>query len=106
MTPLPEWLRPPRLLLVILFLLTLISVSSLAWFGWKFLQQDRMVEAQREQERREQAADRIAYTLRSVLAENGERVGGWLSTPPPAGKPEEGALLVLGESALSVYPAS
>jgi len=42
MTPLPEWLRPPKLLLSILALLTLVSVSALASFGWKFFQQDRI----------------------------------------------------------------
>src|SRR5215467_11914875 len=100
MTPLPEWLKPPKLLLLILFLLTLISASALAWFGWKFLEQDRAVEAQREQDRREQAADRIAATLRGVLAETGERVGGWLTAPPGPGKPEQGVLLVLGDGGL------
>src|SRR5437764_10981980 len=86
--PLPEWLRPPKLLLLILVLLTLVSVSALAWFGWKFLEQERMVESQREQDRREQSADLIAATLRGVLAETGERVGGWLTAPPPKSKPE------------------
>src|SRR5262249_11165103 len=97
MTPLPEWLRPPKLLLSILALLTLLSVSLLAWFGWKFFQQDGMVEAQREQDRREQAADRIVATLRGTLAEAGERVGGWILTPPPKGKPDDGVLLALDE---------
>ena len=104
MTPLPEWLRPPKLLLSILALLTLVSVSALAWFGWKFIQQDRMVEAQREQDRREQAADRIVATLRGTLAEAGERVGAWLITAPPAGKPDDGALMVLDEAGFEVYP--
>src|SRR5947209_291312 len=104
MTPLPEWLKPPKLLLSILVLLTLISVSALAWFGWKFVEQERMVAAQREQDRREQAADSVAATLRVELAETGERVGGWLTSPPPNGKPEEGVLLVQGESGLAVYP--
>ena len=105
MTPLPEWLRPPRLLLVILALLTFVSVSALAWFGWKFLEQDRMVEAQREQDRREQAVERIAATLRGTLAEAGERVGGWLIAPPSDAKPKEGVLLVLGEGGMDVYPS-
>jgi signal transduction histidine kinase len=105
MTPLPEWLRPPKLLLSILALLTLVSVSALAWFGWKFFQQDRMVEAQREQDRREQAADRIVATLRGSLAEAGERVGGWITIPPPHGKPDEGVLLVLDSAGLAVHPS-
>jgi signal transduction histidine kinase len=104
MTPLSEWLRPPKLLLSILALLTLVSVSALAWFGWKFFQQDRMVEAQREQDRREQAADTIVATLRGTLAEAGERVGSWILIPPPKGKPDEGVMLVLDEFGLSVYP--
>src|SRR5437016_10638223 len=103
--PLPEWLRPPKLLLLILVLLTLVSVSALGWFGWKFLEQERMVESQRDMDRREQAADVIAATLRGALAETGERVGGWLTSPPPAGKPGQGALLVLGEHGIAVYPA-
>src|SRR5213080_4730497 len=103
--PLPAWLRPPQLLLLILVLLTLVSVSALAWFGWKFLEQERMVESQRETDSREQASDRIAATLRGALAETGERVGGWLTAPPPDGKPDQGVLLVMGERGLAVYPA-
>src|SRR5690242_5769976 len=105
MTPLPEWLRPPKLLLSILALLTLVSVSALAWFGWKFVQQDRMVAAQHEQDRREQAADRIVATLRGALAEAGERVGAWILSPPSNGKPEDGVFLVQDEAGLEVYPS-
>ncbi|HEY2014788.1 MAG TPA: histidine kinase dimerization/phospho-acceptor domain-containing protein, partial [Bryobacteraceae bacterium] len=105
MTPPKEWLRPPRSLLLILFLLTLISVSTVAWFGWKLLEQERVVEAQRAQERLEQVGDRLAATLRGTLAETGERLSAWLANPPSDGKPEEGLLLILNESTLSAYPA-
>jgi len=104
MTPLKEWLRPPRSLLLILFLLTLISVSAVAWFGWKLLEQERMVEAQRAQERLEQAADRVSATLRGALAETGERLSAWLANPPAEGKPAEGLLLILTETTLSAWP--
>jgi signal transduction histidine kinase len=105
MTPLKEWLKPPRSLLIILFLLTLVSVSSLGWFGWKLLEQERVVEAQRAQDRVEQAADRIAATMRGTLAETGERLGAWVTAPPPAGKPEEGLLLTLTENSMAAFPA-
>ena len=105
MLPPPEWLKPPRSLLVILFLVTLVSVSALAWFGWKVLYQEQVVEAQRAQERLEQAADRIAATARGALAETGERVGAWLISPPVDGKPEEGVLLMVGENSFSALPA-
>jgi signal transduction histidine kinase len=73
MTPLTEWLKPPRTLLLLLFLLTLVSVSALGWFGWRLLEQERAVDAQRSQERVEAVADRIAATV-----ETGERLGGIL----------------------------
>ena len=105
MLPPPEWLKPPRSLLVILFLVTLVSVSALAWFGWKVLYQEQVVEAQRAQERLEQAADRIAATARGALAETGERVGAWLISPPTDGKPEAGLLLLMGDNSLLALPA-
>jgi signal transduction histidine kinase len=104
MTPLREWLRPPKSLLLILFLLTLVSVSALGWFGVKLVEQDRMVQAQQRQDRLEQAADRIASTLRGTLAATGERLSAWLVTPPPAGAPEDGILLTGEESAVTAYP--
>src|ERR1035437_2208628 len=68
MVPLREWLRPPKSLLLILVLLSLVSVSTVGWFGFKLLEQDRMVQAQRRQELLEQAADRMAATLRGTAA--------------------------------------
>jgi len=49
-----------------------------------------MVQAQRRQERLEQAADRMVATERGTLAETGERLSAWLTTPPAAGKPDDG----------------
>ncbi|HEY1338738.1 MAG TPA: HAMP domain-containing sensor histidine kinase [Bryobacteraceae bacterium] len=100
-----EWLRPPKSLLVILFLLTLGSVSALGWLGWRLLAQDRAVEAQREQERVEQAADQIAATLRGALAEAGERLSAWTPEPPPGAKSEDGLVLILGENFFAAYPS-
>src|ERR1035441_5964794 len=65
----------------------------------------RMVQAQRRQERLEQAADRIAATLRGTLAETGERLSAWLTTPPPAGKTDGGGPLRVEENWGTAYPA-
>lgn len=102
--PLREWLKPPRKLLAILSLVTLVSVSALAWFGWKLLDQERAVEAQRARERLEQTADRAVAIARGTLAEAGERLGTWLIVPPPEGKPDEGLLLVMADGNLSASP--
>src|ERR1700722_20098309 len=98
------WLKPPRSLLTILFLVTGVSVSALGWFGWKLLDQERVVEAQRARERLDQAADRIAAVARGTLAETGERLGTWLLAPPSDGKPEEGLVLIVSGSGLSAIP--
>ena len=100
MTPLRGWLKPPRTLLLILFLLTLISVSALSWFGWKVLDQERMVEAQRLEQKLEQSADRIAATLRGTLAETGERLGSTAIAPP-----DDGLLLTVEGDRLTAEPS-
>jgi signal transduction histidine kinase len=99
-----QWLRPPRALLLALFVLTLVAVSALAWFGRSLLEQERAVENQRAEERQEQAADRIATKLREALAETGERLGYWILNPPAEGKPVEGVLLISDGNALTVTP--
>ena len=104
MMPLREWLKPPRSLLATLFLVTLVAVSALGWFGWKLLDQERLVEVQRGQEALEQSADRIVALARGSLAETGERVGSWLIAPPADGKPEEGLLLLLSGSSVTAMP--
>src|SRR5579863_1907718 len=97
MTPLREWLKPPRTLLLILFLLTLVSVSAVGWFGAKLLQQEKAVEAQRSEERLEQEADRIAATIRGTLADAGERLGSAEAEP-------DGLLLLLNEDGFTARP--
>ena len=82
MMPLGEWLKPPKPLLLVLFLLTAASVSAVVWFGWRLYKQENIVQSQRSEERLEQAAERIAATVRGALAESGERLGTWELTPP------------------------
>ena len=101
MKPLGEWLKPPAALLLILFSLTLVSVSALGWFGWKLLAQERLVEAQRAQERLEQDADRIVANLRGALAETGER----LAAQSPEKDPDNGLLLRVADNTLTAYPS-
>jgi nicotinamide riboside transporter PnuC len=100
MTPLDEWLKPPRSLLLYLVLLTLISVSALGWFAWKLLTQERMLEAQRVEESLDQAADRITATLHGTLAETGERVAAARANS----KWEDGLLVQVSGNGLTAMP--
>lgn len=71
-----DWLRPPapqspRDLL----LLTLVSVSALAWLGWRLTSQERLIQAQNARERLEQAADPVVAAghgafLRKILPQS------------------------------------
>ncbi len=97
-----EWLKPPRSLLLILALLTVVSVSALGWFDWKLLGQERLVEAQRARERLEQTADRIAANLRRSLAETGDRLGAPGVEPAPA---LDALLLQVSDSGVRATPA-
>ena len=94
------WFKPPATLFLILFLLTLVSISALSWFGWRLFEQERLVEAQRSHERLEQAADRIAATIRSTVAETGDRLGEWENTAADS----PGLVLRIQDDTLSVVP--
>ena len=97
MTSLRQWLRPPKALLLLLFLLTFASVSTLAIFGWRLLEQQRIVEAQRSQDRLEYAADRIAAMVREALAKSSERIGAGLVS-------QDDVLLTLTPSSFDATP--
>jgi len=103
--PPKEWLKPHSTLILFLFLLTLVSVSALGWFGWRLLDQERIVENERAQEALEQTADQAAGTLRGALAEAGERVGSWVTAPPAQAELRDGLLLQLTDASFSTTPA-
>ncbi|HME10146.1 MAG TPA: ATP-binding protein [Bryobacteraceae bacterium] len=50
----------------------------MAFFAWRLLEQQRMVEAQSSRERLEQAADRITAIVRGTIAESSDRLGAGL----------------------------
>ena len=63
-----DWLRPPRSLLVLFLGTTLVLTAGLGWLGWRLLQQDRAVEAQRVRDRLDSSADLIAAEIRQTLS--------------------------------------
>ena len=65
--PMRNWLRPPRNLLVLFLGTTLVLTVGLGWLGWRLLQQDRAVGAQRVRDRLDSAADLVAAEMRQTL---------------------------------------
>ena len=68
MTSLQAWFRPPRQLIALFLLITLVPSVLLMAFGWRLLQQDRGIGLQQMKERREQAADLVVSALERSLS--------------------------------------
>jgi signal transduction histidine kinase len=79
---LSDWLRPPRYLLALFAVVTLVPAAALVWLGWQFIGQDRAVEKQESTERLGSAADRVAANLTRSLAATARDFPSWLSNPP------------------------
>lgn len=63
-----DWLRPPRHLVALFLLLTLVPSLLLVVFGWRLLRQDFELERQQIQTSREQAADVIVGALEQIVS--------------------------------------
>jgi Flp pilus assembly protein CpaB len=59
----PEWLRGPGQLRIIFLATMLLLAGTLGWLGWRLLQQDQQLSAQRTAERREADADLVVAAL-------------------------------------------
>ena len=69
MAPFRIWKQPSRYVAVLFLGVAAVSVIALVWMGVRLLRQDRALEAQRLEEQREAAADRIIAALEKVLSE-------------------------------------
>ena len=65
---------PPRRLAALFLALTLAPAGGLVWLGWRLLEQDRALEVQRTQERREYAAGLVSSALGRELATTRRRL--------------------------------
>jgi signal transduction histidine kinase len=62
-----SWLRSPYGLLTAFLFLTLGPSLGLVWLGWRLLDQDRALENQRIEDRRERAADQVVAALQRAV---------------------------------------
>jgi signal transduction histidine kinase len=62
-----SWFRSPYGLLTAFLVLTLGPSLGLVWLGWRLLDQDRALQNQRIEERRERAADQVVASLQRAL---------------------------------------
>ena len=64
-----HWFRPPRHLLVIFLGTTFAFLGTIAWLGWRSLQLDNAVEAQRVRDQLDNSTDLVAADIRQTLAD-------------------------------------
>ena len=80
-----------------------MSVIALVWMGWRLLQQDRELEAQRLEEQREVAADRVVAALEMALAAEERKIAeGLMANFSP--KTEDCLLIIIDSAEMSVLP--
>jgi signal transduction histidine kinase len=79
--PFREWLQPPRHLLLLFLLVTLLLTGTLIWLSWQLVRQDEALVGQRIEERRENAADLAVAALQKSLSQFEEQLTALGSTP-------------------------
>ncbi len=63
-----DWLQPPRHVIALFLLVTLVPSLALVAAGWRLLEQDRALSVAQLSERREQAADLAVSELERSMA--------------------------------------
>ncbi len=102
MARLRVWLRPPRNLLVLFGVVTLLPAATLAVLGGRLLQQDRALAEQRRSEMLEHAADRTVRVLEQELNALARRLKEGFA---PAEVPDGAVYAVLRAGRIDVVPA-
>jgi len=101
MSPLRSWFRSPYGLLAAFLALTLGPALGLVWLGWRLLDQDRALENQRIEERRENAAGQVVAALQGALQKS-EIDLAQLRAPGPG---DDALIVEFQPSGMRVYPS-
>jgi signal transduction histidine kinase len=95
---------PPRRVAALFLALTLAPAMGLVWLGWRMLEQDRALEEQRAQERRERAADLAASALDREFSATRQRLAQPQQTPGLASSRDSLIALFRGQR-IEIVPA-
>jgi signal transduction histidine kinase len=96
------FLGTPKYLLLLFLTLTLAPAAALVWLGWRFVDQDRIVEERRIQERREQTAGLIVSALQQAITTDERRLVDPVNWPELA--QEDARIVVIGPNGVDIYP--
>jgi len=95
--------HPSRNTAILFLCVAGMSVVALIWMGVRLMQQDRALETQQLEERRQAAADRLIASLEQVLSAEERRLADLPNTDLPP--PEAGLILIVASSSeVRVWP--
>ena len=98
--PLRDWFRPPRQLLTFYLAGTIAAAAALAWLGWRLIEQERALEAQRAQERLEIMCDRVTAIFQRSLDELAKQL-----SAPGGTLPGDAILMTADRKTVQTQPA-
>jgi two-component system, OmpR family, phosphate regulon sensor histidine kinase PhoR len=99
-------MRPPHSLLAALLVTTIVVTVALGWAAWRLLDQQRAIDEQRAREQLEISADAIASRVGGALAEAGDWLSEWASSPASSPPLVDGAVaLAIVEEGIRITPS-
>ena len=103
--PLRDMLQPPRHLLALFLVVTLLLTVTLIWLSWQLIRQDEALVEQRIEERRESAADLATAALQKTLLQFEEQLAALSVTPASErpGKADDIGMKLGGDSVLVIF---
>jgi two-component system phosphate regulon sensor histidine kinase PhoR len=91
--------HPPRTLLAAIVGITVIPLALLLWLGWRFLEQDRILERQQAQDRLERSADLVIGAVQRSVSASEQRLA-----TGAAEWPEGAVALTLERGRIEAHP--
>jgi signal transduction histidine kinase len=99
-----DWLEPPRRLIALFLLVTLVPSLALIASGWRLLEQDRRLSLSQLSERREQAIDLAVSELEHLLASAEHTVGDPQSLRSAAASDDDAVGVTFGAEHVDAFP--
>lgn len=99
-----EWLAPPRHLIALFLLVTLLPSLALVALGWRLLEQDRALSLQQLSERREQAADLAVSELDRVVSATAQALRDPEALRAAVGRDNDSVGVIFERERLEVFP--
>src|SRR6266508_3106076 len=100
-----DWLKPPRRLIALFLLVTLVPSLALVASGWRLLEQDRALSVNQLAERRDQAADLAVSDLERLVSLAEHALGDPQLLRSVADRDEDVVAVTFGTERVEAFPS-